>query len=88
MKVDITLEVNEDAWQNLMTPELWEQLKSGEWKILSVGFDTDHGFGSLLLRKDDAPRASDLFQGLQKFAKGLEEQIKLIARRARQLGQL
>lgn len=88
MKVQLEVEVHEDSWHNLMTPELWEQLKSGEWRVLSIGFDTEHGLGSLLLRKDDAPLGEDHFHGLQRLAAGLEQQFKMITDRAIREGAL
>jgi hypothetical protein len=87
-KITIQLEVNDSAFHNLMTPELWAQLVNGDWRVLSIGFDLDHGLGSLILRKDDAPMARDNYQGLMKLADGLKQQVRMISQRAKETGEL
>lgn len=86
--VDMKFQVNKLAWGNTMTAELWDKLKNGEWRVLSIGFEMKHGVGALYLKLDSAPYAEDTHAAIMHLAKMGEEMFKAIALRAAHTNQL
>lgn len=86
--VDLKFQANENAWLDTMTEELWKQLKEGDWRLLSIGFDMKHGVGAIYIKLDSAPHAEDTHAAILKLAKVGEEMFKAIAIRAAHTNQL
>lgn len=85
--VDFKLGAVESGW-NSVDKDIVEQLKNGDWRIMSFAFDKKRGVGCFFVKHDAAELGDDHFAALSSLASIGEMLFKAMSNQAIRVGHL